>query len=98
MHTVHRGFIFSIQDQAIKTINYAKYVINNSNIQDDACRVCNTNNKPETIDHIIGNCTGLTSTEYTIQQCSKNHSPLTCSELFYCLKIFHTLNVIQKVL
>jgi hypothetical protein len=32
------GFMITIQDQVIRTKNYAKYILNNKNTTDDKCR------------------------------------------------------------
>lgn len=56
------GFIIAIQDQVIKTRNYAKYIINDPAIQTDNCRVCGL--QAETIQHIIAGCSTFATTEY----------------------------------
>lgn len=57
------GFMVAIQDQIINTKNYQKYIIKDTTVVSDKCRLCNTNQ--ETIDHITGGCPFLANKQYT---------------------------------
>lgn len=56
------GFLIAIQDQVIATKNYRKYIMNDSQLQNDLCRKCNAEH--ETIQHILGGCGVITQSEY----------------------------------
>lgn len=56
------GFMIAIQDQVVRTKNYAKYILGDKSITDDKCRRCFQ--VPETIQHIISGCKMLANTEY----------------------------------
>lgn len=57
------GFMVAIQDRIIKTRNYQKYIIKDSTVHTDTCRLCNKNK--ETVEHITGGCQFLASKQYT---------------------------------
>lgn len=57
------GFVLSIQDHVIATLNYRRYIIKDPNVKDDKCRVCKT--RPETIEHITNACPVMAAKEYT---------------------------------
>lgn len=57
------GFIIAIQDQVVSTKNYRKFILKDSNILDDKCRLCRDHR--ENVDHIISGCSSLASSEYT---------------------------------
>ena len=55
------GFLTAIQDQAILTRNYKKYILKQPNI-DELCR--RRGKESETIQHITAACEQLAPTEY----------------------------------
>lgn len=57
------GFLMAIQDRVIKTKNYRKFIIKDSTLQNDLCRLCHE--KSETIEHVIGGCKMLAQNDYT---------------------------------
>lgn len=57
------GFNLAIQDQVIATKNYKKFIIKDTNTQDDRCRKCHQ--QAETINHITSGCKLLAGTDYT---------------------------------
>ena len=52
----------AIQDGVVKMRNYLKYIVKDSSITDDTCRLCGK--QSETIQHIISSCEKLVVTEY----------------------------------
>ena len=61
MFTETEDFLTAIQDQAILTRNYKKYILKQPNI-DELCRRCGK--ESETIQHITAACEQLAPTEY----------------------------------
>ena len=59
------GFLAAIQDHVIRTINYKKHILKQSNIH-ELCRRCGK--ESETIQHITAECEQLASTEYLKRQ------------------------------
>lgn len=57
------GYIVAIQDQVIPTRNYQKYIIKDSAVLTDKCRMCHNNT--ENIDHVISGCSTLAPKQYT---------------------------------
>lgn len=61
LHAETEGFIISVQDGVIRTRNYERYILKNTEIV-DVCRVCHSFG--ETIEHVIGGCSGLSNSAY----------------------------------
>lgn len=57
------GSLLAIQDQVVPTRYYLKRIANKPDVSTELCRRCK--GKPETIKHIIGECSNLAPTEYT---------------------------------
>ena len=77
------GFIIAIQDGVIPTKNYRKYIIHDSTITEDKCRRCGTS--PETIQHLLNNCTALTANHY--KQRHDNVGKIVHAQILKILKI-----------
>lgn len=57
------GFLISIQDHVVPTLNYRRYITKDPAVRDDRCRLCKS--KPETIEHLTNSCQIMAAREYT---------------------------------
>lgn len=57
------GFMMSIQDQVIATLNYRKHIIKDPAVTEDRCRMCGK--EAENIEHLISACSIMAPKEYT---------------------------------
>ena len=60
---VSEGFICAAQDQSLRTRNYSKHILHETN--DDKCRLCHQT--AETLDHLLSSCEVLAKTEYIVR-------------------------------
>ena len=54
--------MIAIQDRVPRTLNYRKHILQDVSVVDDTCRRCAQ--VVESVDHIIGGCSSLASTDY----------------------------------